>query len=240
IDRDHLQDFTFLEFYWAYRDYEDVMRLVEKMYRCIIKATTGSLTTTWQGSKISWGKKWPRLDYYELFKGGTGLALASASTDDLKARAASFNLEGAHGTDVGRGRLIDLLFKKTVRPTLMQPGFLINTPVEVEPLAKRMPADPGRVERFQIVACGTEPGKGFSELNDPVDQRGRFEEQMKLRESGDSEAQPLDEDFIEAMEYGMPPMGGFGFSERLFAILMDKPVRETVMFPSLRRKENHT
>ena len=128
-----------------------------------------------------------------------------------------------------------MLFKK-VRHTMVQPCFLINPPADIEPLAKRIDAEPGKVARFQIMAGGTELGKGFSEANDPIDQRKRFEEQMKLRETGDKEAQRLDEDFLEALEYGMPPAAGFGMSERLFAVLMDKPVRETVVFPLMRQK----
>ncbi len=109
--------------------------------------------------------------------------------------------------------------------------------VDIEPLAKRWPEDSNRVERFQVVAGGSELGKGFSELNDPLDQQARFEEQSKLREAGDVEAQRLDEDFVEALEYGMPPTAGFGMSERLFAFIMDRPVRETVFFPLMKPKE---
>ena len=119
----------------------------------------------------------------------------------------------------------------------MEPCFLVDPPVDIEPLAKRKPENPNVVERFQIVAAGTELGKGFSELNDPLDQRARFEEQMKLRVAGDAEAQHLDEDFVEALEYGMPPAGGFGVSERLFAVLMDRPIRETVFFPLMKPKK---
>jgi len=136
----------------------------------------------------------------------------------------------------GRGRLIDLIYKKTVRPNLLQPCFLINPPVEIEPLAKRSEKDPRVVERLQIVACGTELGKGFSELNDPIDQRARFEEQQRLRDEGDKEAQFMDEDFLNALEYGMPPTAGFGMSERLFAVLVDRPIRECVFFPLMRKK----
>ena len=125
-----------------------------------------------------------------------------------------------------------------MRPNLIEPCFLVDPPVEIEPLAKRKPENPNVVERFQIVAAGTELGKGFSELNDPQDQLARFEEQMKLREAGDAEAQHLDEDFVEALEYGMPPAGGFGVSERLFAVLMDRPIRETVFFPLMRPKKS--
>jgi lysyl-tRNA synthetase class 2 len=112
--------------------------------------------------------------------------------------------------------------------------FIINHPVEVEPLAKRLSSDPTKVQRMQVLAMGSELGKGFSELNDPIDQRERFEEQMKLREAGDEEAQMMDEDYVEAMEYGMPPNAGFGISERLFAMLVGRPIRETVFFPLMR------
>ena len=132
---------------------------------------------------------------------------------------------------------MDYLYKKTIRPKLIQPMFVINHPVEVEPLAKRLPEDPEKVQRMQVLAMGSELGKGFSELNDPVDQRERFEEQMSLRAKGDEEAQMMDEDYVEAMEYGMPPNTGFGISERLFAMLVDKPIRETVFFP-LMKPEN--
>jgi lysyl-tRNA synthetase class 2 len=117
-----------------------------------------------------------------------------------------------------------------------KPVFLVDQPVELEPLAKRDPKNPKIVQRMQIIAFGTELGKGFGELNDPVDQRSRFAEQMKLREAGDDEAQMLDEAYVEAMEYGMPPAAGFGVSERLFSVLMGKSIRETVVFPLMKEK----
>ncbi len=234
IDKDHLQDYTQLEFYWAYRDYNDLMKFVEKMYKDVIKKTVGGLTTTYEGKKINWGKKWKKVDYVGVFTKATGLDPLLASRDELFSKAQSLGLKPE--TKDGVGRLIDLIYKKTVRPTLIEPCFLIDPPVAIEPLAKRSPKDPRRVERLQIVAVGTELGKGFSELNDPIDQRERFEEQMKLRAAGDVEAQHMDDDFVRALEYGMPPAAGFGVSERLFAILMDKPVRETVFFPLMRKK----
>ncbi|MDE2312361.1 MAG: lysine--tRNA ligase, partial [Patescibacteria group bacterium] len=135
----------------------------------------------------------------------------------------------------GRGRLVDLIFKQVREhiPT-NKPVFLIDQPVELEPLAKRDPKNPKLVQRLQIIAYGTELGKGFGELNDPLDQRARFEDQMKLRAAGDAEAQMIDEDYVEAMEYGMPLCAGFGVSERLFAILMDRSIRETVVFPPMK------
>lgn len=234
IDKEHLQDYTQLEFYWAFHEYNDLMKLLEKMYKAVIKKTAGTLTTHYEGKKINWGKKWKKVDYVEAFKKAVKMDPLSATRGELLEKAKQMNL--GPEPHAGKGRLIDLIFKKTVRPTLLDPCFLIDPPVEIEPLAKRHRKDPRRVERLQIMAAGTELGKGFSELNDPLDQRERFEEQMKLREAGDIEAQRLDEDFVEALEYGMPPTAGFGISERLFAILMDKPVRETVFFPLMRPK----
>jgi lysyl-tRNA synthetase class 2 len=232
IDREHLQDYTQLEFYWAYHDYNDLMQFVERLYKKVIKKTTGSLVTIYQDKKINWGKKWPRVEYVQLFKKFTRIDPVKASRDELYKKAKELNLNPEEFA--GKGRLIDLIFKKTARPTLIQPCFLINPPVEIEPLAKRLETNPNLVERFQVMACGTELGKGFSELNDPIDQRKRFEEQLKLREAGDEEAQMFDEEFVIALEYGMPPTAGFGVSERLFAVLMNKPVRECVIFPLMR------
>jgi lysyl-tRNA synthetase class 2 len=163
------------------------------------------------------------------------LDLAEASEKTLKQYAQERGIDTEQ--HAGRGRLIDIIFKKSVRPHLVQPCYLVLPPADIEPLAKRWPQDPKRVERFQVVACGSELGKGFSELNDPLDQRERFQEQAKLGEAGDKEAQRMDEDYVRALEYGMPPTAGFGFSERLFAFLVDRPVRETVFFPLIRPKE---
>lgn len=233
IDREHLQDYTQMECYWAYADYENMMAFVEKLYTTTIQKVFGTTDLTIQGEVIHWGEKWPRVDYYEIFKESTGLDLTQVTDAELLNRATELKLKIEKG--MGRGRLIDLIYKKLVRPKLVQPCFLIDPPVEVEPLAKRLARDTGRVARFQVLAAGTELGKGFSELNDPIDQRQRFESQMALRAQGDAEAQRLDEDFLEALEYGMPPAAGFGMSERLFAVLMDKPVREAVVFPLMKQ-----
>ncbi|MBI2097147.1 MAG: lysine--tRNA ligase [Candidatus Sungbacteria bacterium] len=232
IDREHLQDYTQLEFYWAFADYNDLMPLVESLYKTVISETLGTLAHLSNGETIDWSRPWPRIDYYEAFKKETGIDLGEATEKALAAYAKNEHIDIAKHH--GKGRMIDAIFKKKVRPTLTNPSFLINPPVEVEPLAKRLASDKSRVERVQVMACGTELGKGFSELNDPLDQRQRFLEQETLRRTGDAEAQRLDEDFIEALEYGMPPTAGFGFSERLFAVIMDKPVRETVFFPLMR------
>lgn len=235
IDADHLQDYTQLEFYWAYTDYDDLMTFIKETYQKVIEAVTGSPKTSWRGTEVDWSGSWPKIDYFEIFEEKTGLNLKTVTDAELLEKAKNAGIKAEE--DLGRGRLIDLLFKKFARPYLIQPAFLVNPPIEIEPLAKRMVDDPNRVYRFQVVACGSELGKGFSEANDPVDERERFEAQMKLREKGDVEAQMLDEDFLESLEYGAPPMSGFGISERLFAFLMDKPIRETVFFPPMRRKQ---
>lgn len=234
IDREHLQDYTQMEMYWAYTDYNRLMDIVEKLIKETIRATIGSLTHKSSGQKIDWDGEWKKYDYYKEFEKYTGLDLAKASEKDLKKYAEQENIE--IDKHIGRGRLIDIIFKKKVRLNLIEPGFLLLPPVDIEPLAKRWPEDNNRVERFQVIAGGTELGKGFSELNDPEDQRKRFEEQVKLGKAGDKEAQKMDEDFIEALECGMPPTAGFAYSERLFSFIMDKPVRETVFFPLMRPK----
>lgn len=235
IDREHLQDYTQMEMYWAYCDYEKLMPVLKNMYQTVIQETLGSLKHEYQGQQIDWSGEWPKVSYYEIFKKHTGLDLSSISEKELKNYGSENDIDV--GKHLGRGRLIDVIFKKKVRPNLVQPCFLVLPPVDIEPLAKRWHKDQNRVERFQIVAGGSELGKGFSELNDPLDQKARFEEQTKLREAGDKEAQRMDTDFVEALEYGMPPTAGFGMSERLFSFLMNRPVRETVFFPLMRPKD---
>lgn len=232
IDDEHLQDYTQMEFYWAYADYNELMDFVEEMYQVAIKETFGKLITTWQGNKIDWSGKWPKVDYFTLLSKEWGLDAQKASSEELYKLAEKLKVKVE--PNLGRGRLLDYIYKKTIRPKLIQPQFLINPPVEVEPLAKRDDKNPEVVQRMQVLAMGSELGKGFSELNDPLDQKQRFKEQMELRKKGDEEAQMMDEDFVEALEYGMPPAAGFGFSERLFSMLMDKPVREMVIFPTMK------
>lgn len=240
IDTEHLQDYTAMEFYWAYADFETMIAFVQHMYQFVIEKTFGTLKTPYQGTEIDWSGNWPMLDYFELFKKHVDIDLKAATEESLRAYATANGIRFEEFA--GKGRLIDLIFKKKIRTlpeVSMQPAFLVNQPVEIEPLAKRVPGNPLAVQRMQILACGSELGKGFGELNDPIDQRTRFEDQMKLREKGDTEAQMIDEDYLEAMEYGMPPLAGFGMAERLFAVLMDKSIRETVIFPPMKSEEGH-
>ncbi len=238
IDREHLQDFTFMECYWAYHDYRELMKMLQRMFRFVIEHTMGTLSTHWRGNEIDWSGEWPEVDYVSEFTQANGLNPIHATRDQLFMKAKSLGL--APEESLEKGRLIDLIYKKTVRPKLIQPCFLVGTPVIVSPLAKASAENPEIAERFQIVACGTELGNGFSELNDPDEQRKRFEAQMALRAKGDAEAMPLDEDFLNALSYGLPPTAGFGMSERVFAILVDKPVRETVFFPLMRRTKDES
>lgn len=236
IDREHLQEYDDVEFYWAYADLEKGIQLTEKMIKEIVFNVTGSYTSEFEGATIDWGKEYERVDYFEEFKKEAGLNLSEEITvHDLKKKADELGIK--YEQSYGKGRMIDTIYKKTVRQRLIQPCFLVGHPIEVSPLSKVDPSDPKRVLRAQLVAVKSELTNSFAELNDPIDQRRRFEEQMKLREDGDSEAHMIDEDFLQALEYGMPPAFGFGMSERLFAILMNRSIRETVIFPPMKRKE---
>lgn len=234
IDREHLQEFDHMEFYSAYTDFETGCAIVEDLYRQIVRGVIGeSLKSTFDGEEIDWSKPFPRIDYFTEFKKETGIDLSEeVSVETLRAKADELGIK--YEPTAGKGRLIDTIYKKTVRQKLIQPCILIGHPVEVSPLAKLDPANPRRTLRMQPIAGKSELGNGFAELNDPIDQRERFEAQMKLREAGDNEAQMIDEDFLEALEYGMPPAFGFGMSERFFAILMNRSIRETVIFPPVK------
>lgn len=238
IDREHLQEFDHMEFYAAYVGLERGMVMVEGLYRDIVRAVVGdSLVTTHEGIEIDWSKSFPRIDYFTEFKKETGIDLSDEVTvDELKGKADELGIK--YEKNYGLGRMIDTIYKKTVRQKLVQPCFLVGHPLAVSPLAKIDPSNPKKALRMQPIAVRSELGNGFAELNDPADQRSRFEEQMKLRAEGDKEGMMLDEDFLEALEYGMPPAFGFGMSERFFAILMDKSVRETVIFPPVREKNS--
>src|SRR3989344_1858276 len=236
ISPEHLQDYLLCEFYWAYADYNDLMGLLENMHRHIVEETTGGVTTMYDGREINWAGTWPRVDFYKIITDQLGQDLSGLDTQELRTYAKSLGI-GAE-TQWEKGRILDYIWKKKVRPHILQPTFIIHHPIEVSPLAKRLPDEPSRVERVQLVAAGTELGNGWSELNDPLDQREGFKMQQQMREAGDEEAQMTDESYLEALEYGMPPTAGYGFSERLFSILMDRPVRETVVFPPMREEHD--
>lgn len=237
IDREHLQEFDHIEFYAAYMGLDQGMELTENLYRAVVRAVVGeSMKTMHEGAELDWGKPFPRVDYFTEFKKETGIDLSgNVTVEELRKKADELGIR--YEANYGFGRMIDTVYKKTVRKRLIQPCFLVGHPLAVSPLAKSDPTDSKKVLRMQPVAASSELGNGFAELNDPADQRARFEEQMKLRAAGDKEGMMLDEDFLEALEYGMPPAFGFGMSERLFAILMDRSIRETVIFPPMKSRE---
>jgi len=236
IDAEHLQDYLQMEFYWAYADYEDLMKFVEDYYRYIVKETFGSTKTMRGKHELDWGRDWEKVEYTDVFKQETGMdLLRNPKVEDLYKLAQKVG--AAPAKNLKEARLIDLIYKKTVRPKIIQPSLLVNHPVVVSPLAKRDDKNPRVVQRIQVLAAGTEVGNGWSELNDPQDQEQRFQEQQEMRKAGDQEAQMYDRDFVEALEYGMPPAAGFGLSQRFFAVLVDKPIRETVFFPVVKREK---
>jgi lysyl-tRNA synthetase class 2 len=231
MDAEHLQDYTQMEFYWGYANYEDGMKLVEDMYKEVAKAVLGTLKFERAGHKIDLSKKWVNYDFESLIKEKTGIEIYGAEREKIIKKLNDLKVE--FDPKVEKWRLVDALWKYC-RKQLSGPGFLTGQPVELAPLAKRNPKDSRKVEQFQVILAGSEVGNGYSELNDPMDQEERFIEQRKLGEKGDSEAMEHDVSFVEALKYGMPPACGFGVSERLFAFLMNRPIRECVAFPLMK------
>jgi len=229
--REHLQDYTQLESYEAYSDMRKGMGFVQELYRHIAKEVYGKYTFEIGEHTVDFAEEWPVLDFAEFIGQKFNVDAIGASEDELLHAASRAGGAGIPNKE----RAVDHLWKQ-VRKSLSGPAFLTGVPVYLEPLAKR--ASGGKtVERIQVIIAGSEVGKGYSELNDPLDQRARFEEQQKLRDDGDEEAQRLDLDYIRAMEYGMPPAFGFGVSERLFAFLENKPAHEAQLFPLLRPRQ---
>lgn len=231
ISREHLQDYSQMEFYWAFANYEDSMKLVEEMYKFVAKSTFGKLQFKIGKFEIDLSKPWKKIDYVKTLEEYANINVINSSETELKSKLKEFKI--VPEKNASRAKLIDQIWK-SIRRRIEGPVFLIGHPVEVSPLAKRQEINPDFVERYQVVLAGSEMGNGYSELNDPVDQANRFKEQQAKRDKGDTEAQMYDLDFVRALEYGMPPVTGFGVSERLFSFLADKPVRETVLFPLLR------
>ena len=233
---EHLQEFTNLEFYWSYADYNDGMDLVVKMYRRIANEVFGTTKFTYKEHTFDLADEWKRIDYAEEIKKQTGVDIHSAKDSEIKKKLEGLKVS-YDGTN--RERLVDTLWKYC-RKNIAGPAFLVNHPMLVAPLAKSVKDIDGKptqtVQMFQPIIAGSEIGRGYSELNDPIDQRRRFDEQKKLLEGGDTEAMMSDSEFVEMLEHGMPPTCGYGFGERLFAVLANKPMRETVMFPLMKGK----
>jgi lysyl-tRNA synthetase, class II len=229
----HLQEFTNMEFYWAYADYETGMHLVEELYRTIALTVYEKTEFTYGEHTFNFAEGWQRIDYSEEVKRQTGINLETATESQITEKLEEL---GVSYTGENKERLTDTLWKYC-RKRISGPAFVINHPKLVSPLAKEVAGNEGVTQRFQPIIAGTEVGNGYSELNNPLEQRARFELQQELIDRGDEEAMMVDDEFVEMLEHGMPPACGFGFGERLFAILENHPVRETQLFPLMRPKE---
>jgi len=231
-DANHLQEFTNMEFYWAYANFQDGMKLAEELYKKIALDVFGTLKFETRGHKFDLGGEWKRIDYRETVKKETGIDILNTTFDEVKNKLDKLKVVYDGNT---MERLVDTLWKYC-RKSIAGPVFLTGHPWIVSPLAKQMAANSALTERFQIIIAGSEVGNGYSELNDPIEQSSRFLLQQKLIEAGDKEAMMPDHEFVEMLEHGMPPTCGFGFGEMLFAFLADKPVRETQTFPLMKPK----
>jgi lysyl-tRNA synthetase class 2 len=234
MDRTHSPEFTMLEFYAAFLDYHDLMGLFEEMLVHVVDRVIGSRTVTFQGQEISFEPPFPRITMLGSLGEALGAEVPELSDADLRDRAEALGLPELDGA--GRGKLLDKLFSELVEPKLVQPTFVLDHPKELSPLAKPKRGAPDLTERFELICAAGELCNAFSELNDPIDQRERFEAQAHLRAGGDEEAMQIDEDYIRALEYGLPPTGGLGMGvDRLVMLLTDQPnIRDVILFPALR------
>ena len=235
----HNPEYTMLELYWAGKDYIDILELVETMYSSLIQELTGSTTLTYQGTELDFSTPWARVDYTGELKKRANMDVDPL--DEAKLREWVREHHAPQGgnealADQPIGQIYNKLYDIYLEPHLEQPTFVMDHPLAISPLAKKHRSRPGLVERFEPVCVGMELGNAFSELNDPLDQRRRFEAQQALRDAGDDEAQPLDEEFLAALEYGMPPTGGLGLGiDRLAILLADAPsIRDVILFPLLK------
>lgn len=238
VDRSHNPEFTMMECYQAYADYDDMMRLVEELLREMAVAVTGSPRVQYQGQTIDFGRPWQRIPMVEAIAERTGVDITAVpELDALHAAIADLGLRVERKSTWAKQ--VDELFSEFVQPLLVQPTFIVDYPVALSPLAKRKPGQPAFTERFEPYAVGMELGNAFTELNDPFDQEQRFLEQLRAFQSGDDEAHQMDADYVNALMYGMPPTGGLGLGiDRIVMILADRPnIREVILFPHLRTRE---
>ena len=237
MDRNHNPEFTMLEFYWAYADFEDNMILVEDMIQSVAKSID-ALQVTWGEMDIDLSKPFQRRPLLELLKDATGEDLTEASVEQMKKICKSNNIEVEENANYGQ--MLDELMGALVEPNLIQPTFVTDYPKAISPLAKKhRNGNPHLVERFELFIGGAEFANAFTELNDPIDQRERFESQARLAKGGDEEAHPVDENFLQAMETGMPPTGGVGIGvDRLVMLLTENvTIKDVILFPAMRTEE---
>ncbi len=235
ISTRHNPEFTMLELYEAYADYETMMQIAEEMVSELAAKLLGSMKLEYQGSMIDLAPPWQRASFVELIKKYSGIDFASiASVDEARRAAESIGIKAPE--KMGKWEIAGEVFEEKVEPNLVQPVFVTDYPRELSPLSKSREDDPDYVERFEIFIAGREMSNAFSELNDPFDQKARFEDQVRKREAGDDEAQMMDYDYINALEYGMPPAGGMGIGiDRLVMLFVDTAsLKDTILFPLLR------
>ena len=236
MDIRHNPEFTSIEFYAAYQNYHDMMNITEEIFqRCAMKVC-GTTKITYQGTEIELGGKWKRISMINSIKEVTGIDFNTINTDEEAVKLAKErNIEIPNGKET-RGNVISLFFDEYVEKTLVQPTFIYDYPIEISPLAKKCDNDERLTQRFEAFIGGREYGNAFSELNDPIDQYERFKEEIRARENGDDEAGMMDEDFINALEYGMPPTGGEGIGiDRLVMLLTDSAsIRDVLLFPTMK------
>ena len=234
MDRTHNPEFTMMEIYVAYKDYEWMMDMVEEMLRYILEEVTGGLTCDVDGTKIDFSGRFARISMYDAIKLYTGTDISKMDEESLKSLCRELHI----GIDnsMGRGKLIDEIFGEKVEPNLIQPTYITDYPIEMSPLAKKHRTKEGLVERFELFINKKEVGNAYSELNDPIDQLERFKSQLDLASRGDEEAMALDEDFVRALEYGMPPTSGLGIGiDRLVMLITGQTsIQEVLFFPQMK------
>jgi lysyl-tRNA synthetase class 2 len=236
MDRTHNPEFTMLECYQAYADYHDMMALTEAMVSGVVQQCTGGPGVTMDGQALDFSPPFARVSFVEGLQEQTGLDVRTASDRELRGKLAGSGAPRESVEQLNGAKLVDEVFKTFLEPRLIQPTFVVDYPKALSPLARVHRVDPALTERFELFVNGREIGNAFSELNDPDDQRARFEDQGRQRAAGDEETQPLDEDYVRALEYGMPPTGGLGIGvDRLVMLITGQPsIRDVILFPAMR------
>lgn len=231
----HNPEYTLLELYQAYADYTDMMSLTETLLSKLVKDLTGSYQLVYQGKSLNFEPPFERIRLSDALEKYANVGLETP-VDELRKKAESLGMDS--GLSPLKGHLINFIYDKAVEPNLVQPVFIVDYPWETSPLAKRKRDCPDLVERFELIVNGMELANAFSELNDPVDQEARFVDQIKAKQAGDEEAHQMDEDFINALKYGMPPTGGLGIGlDRVVMVLTDSPsIRDVLFFPHMKEK----
>ena len=241
MDIKHNPEFTNIELYAAYEDYHDMMDITEEIITGVAKKVLGTEVINYQGTEISLKRPWKRMTMIDAVKGQTGIDFNEVKDfEEAKELAKKFNIEVPELVET-KGEVLNLFFEETVEDTLIEPTFILDYPIEVSPLTKRSEKNPELTERFELFINGIEYGNAYSELNDPIDQYERFLKQVEAREKGDDEANMMDEDFVKALEYGLPPTGGLGIGvDRLIMLLTDSAsIRDVLFFPTMKPRINN-